>query len=258
VRRCTTWRSITRRRWWPIDVIPVRERVGPDGVLLLPTTPPSRTSSTQWRAHRRPWRSCCCTHAHPAHEQWLASALRERLAVVLPACDVICSHAVLPEIREYERMATTVAEAYARPAVRRYLETLGARLAAHGYPVPRVMTSAGGTLTATDAAGHAASLALSGPAGGVTGAAAVARALGIDRALTIDIGGTSADGTDRRENPWLPVRSPRAHGCSSRRWRPVAAASAGSMPAVPCAPARRVRARRPDLPLMDAAACDQR
>ena len=56
-----------------------------------------------------------------------SSGSREALRAmrVGPACDVICSHDVLPEIREYERMATTVAEAYARPAVRRYLSGLG-------------------------------------------------------------------------------------------------------------------------------------
>ncbi|BAH38221.1 MAG TPA: hydantoinase/oxoprolinase family protein [Gemmatimonas aurantiaca] len=132
-------------------------------------------------------------YAHPAHEQQLAEALRAESARRGTAVDVITSHDVLPEIREYERMASTVAEAYARPAVRRYLDGLSSRLSARGYPAPRVMTSSGGTLTAAVAAQHAAALALSGPAGGVTGAAAVARALGVARALTIDIGGTSAD-----------------------------------------------------------------
>jgi N-methylhydantoinase A/oxoprolinase/acetone carboxylase beta subunit len=132
-------------------------------------------------------------YAHPAHEQQLTHALRTEIARRGTWVDVITSHEVLPEIREYERMATTVAEAYARPAVRRYLEGLSGRLSAHGYPAPRVMTSSGGTLAAAAAAEHAAALALSGPAGGVTGAAAVARALGVSRALTIDIGGTSAD-----------------------------------------------------------------
>ena len=128
-----------------------------------------------------------------SHERALRDALVVALADDGLVADVVCSHEALPEIREYERMATTVAEAYARPAVRRYLSGLSTRLAQHDYPAPRVMTSAGGTLSAHDAASHAAALALSGPAGGVTGAAAIARALGVSRALTIDIGGTSAD-----------------------------------------------------------------
>src|SRR5699024_8924763 len=61
------------------------------------------------------------------------------------------------------------------------------------FPAPAVMTSSGGMRTAHDAARGAAQLALSGPAGGVVGAAAVLRAAGIADALTIDIGGTSAD-----------------------------------------------------------------
>ncbi len=177
------------------DVIPVRERVVPEGVLLALTADAidDVVRAVVALAPETVAITLLHSYADPTHESQLGDALRARLADILPNCDVVCSHAVLPEIREYERMATTVAEAYARPAVRHYLASLGERLTLHGYPSPRVMTSAGGTLIATDAAEHAASLALSGPAGGVTGAAAVARALNISRALTIDIGGTSAD-----------------------------------------------------------------
>jgi len=177
------------------DVIGVDERMGIDGVVraLSEQAIESVVQAVCDRAPDTVAITLVHAYADPAHERRLADALRARLAAVLPGCDVICSHAVLPEIREYERMATTVAEAYARPVVREYLGTLASRLVSHGYPAPRVMTSAGGTLHAAHAVEHAASLALSGPAGGVTGAAAVARAIGITRALTIDIGGTSAD-----------------------------------------------------------------
>ncbi|MFN8878477.1 MAG: hydantoinase/oxoprolinase family protein [Gemmatimonadota bacterium] len=133
-------------------------------------------------------------HEAPAHEQRLAAALRAALRAALPAgVDVVCSHEVLPEIREFERTATTAAEAYARPRVARYLAALEARLAARGLPAPLVVTSSGGMLPAGVAARHAAALALSGPAGGVVGAAAVCRAARVPLALTVDIGGTSAD-----------------------------------------------------------------
>ncbi|MCX5755894.1 MAG: hydantoinase/oxoprolinase family protein [Gemmatimonadetes bacterium] len=128
-------------------------------------------------------------YADNTHENRLAAAIRKRL----PNVDVVCSADVLPEIREYERTATAVAEGYARPRVRRYIEHLSARLRANGFPAPNVMTSGGGMLPAVDAASRAASLALSGPAGGVVGAAAVLRAAKLGDALTIDIGGTSAD-----------------------------------------------------------------
>ncbi len=128
-------------------------------------------------------------YAHDAHERRLAAAFH----AAAPALTVVAASDVLPEIREYERTATAVAEGYSRPGVERYLERLGERLRNAGFPAPAVMTSGGGMRASADAARHAASLALSGPAGGVVGAAAVLRAAGIANALTIDIGGTSAD-----------------------------------------------------------------
>lgn len=176
-------------------VVPVAERMTPDGPIEeLTRAVSSRVASMVLEMDPETVAiNLLHSYAHPEHEQMLARELREEVARRGLSVDVVASHEVLPEIREYERMATTVAEAYSRPAVRRYLEGLSARLIANGYPAPRVMTSAGGTLPADSAWKHAASLALSGPAGGVTGAAAVARALGISHALTIDIGGTSAD-----------------------------------------------------------------
>lgn len=180
-------------------IVAVPERLAPDGVVQpLTDDGAARVVGDVLEAVERVGAETVAItllHAYgdATHERRLATALREAFAARDLPVDVVTSHEVLPEIREYERMATTVAEAYARPAVRRYLAGLSGRLAAHGYPAPRVMTSAGGTLEAAAAAEHAAALALSGPAGGVTGAAAIARALGVSRALTIDIGGTSAD-----------------------------------------------------------------
>ncbi len=162
------------------------------------------------------------SYADDSHERAIAASLRS----ARPDLEIVTSADVLPEIREYERFATASAEAYARPAVIRYLDGLAARLAAADQPAPAVMTSGGGMQPAAVAARHAAALALSGPAGGVVGAAAVlaalaepstssipasrpsrsvnaanaalassadARAAGLLDALTIDIGGTSAD-----------------------------------------------------------------
>ncbi len=128
-------------------------------------------------------------YADAAAEHALADAFRARA----PGLAVVVATDVLPEIREYERTATAVAEGYARPGVHRYLDRLADRLRDARFPSPAVMTSGGGMRAAVDAAQHAASLALSGPAGGIVGAAAVLRAAGIADALTIDIGGTSAD-----------------------------------------------------------------
>lgn len=176
----------------PTDTVPVAERTGPDGVLRA-LRAGDAADVADVVANRGPGAvavSLLHAYAHPGHEQALAAVLRERLPA---GVDVVTSSEVHPEVREYERTATTVAEAYLRPVVRRYLERLTGRLAEIGVPAPSVMSSSGGMRPAAEAARHAASLALSGPAGGVVGAAAVLRALGIDRALTIDIGGTSAD-----------------------------------------------------------------
>ena len=128
-------------------------------------------------------------YADDRHECRLATALR----AALPDVDVVLSSEVFPEIREYERTATTVAEGYLRPGVAHYLERLRVRAEQLGLPAPGVMTSGGGMRSVRDAARGAASLALSGPAGGVVGAAAAIRAAGFRNALTVDIGGTSAD-----------------------------------------------------------------
>lgn len=179
----------------PDRIVPVRERIVPEGVLRALDAAAVQDAVDQVLALAPDTVAITLLHAYadPSHEIALATAMREAVAARGIEVDIVASHDVFPEIREYERMATTVAEAYARPAVQRYVQALSGRLTASGYPAPRVMTSAGGTLDATEACRHAASLALSGPAGGVTGAAAIAQALGVPRALTIDIGGTSAD-----------------------------------------------------------------
>jgi N-methylhydantoinase A/oxoprolinase/acetone carboxylase beta subunit len=102
--------------------------------------------------------------------------------------DVTCSVDVSPEFREYERTLTTVVNAYLRPACRTYLGRL-AELADRVL----VMTSAGGLLAVEVGAELPAQLLLSGPAGGVRAAAAIAAANGRPDAITFDMGGTSTD-----------------------------------------------------------------
>ena len=171
--------------------VAVPERMGPDGVVraLAADGIDGVVAAVRGLDPEAVAVSLLHAYAHDAHER----ALVEALEAALPDVAVVASSAVHPEPREYERTSTTVAEAYARPRVARYLANLRARLAAEGYPAPGVMTSGGGVRTAGEAATSAAALALSGPAGGVVGAAAVCAALGVADALTLDIGGTSAD-----------------------------------------------------------------
>ena len=126
---------------------------------------------------------------YPEHERRIAAALR----AAAPGVPVAASHEVLPLFREFERTSTTVAEAYLRPKVSAYLSRLDRDVHARGVPALRIMTSAGGTLDPAAAAGRAASLALSGPAGGVVGARLVGAAVGFTELLALDMGGTSAD-----------------------------------------------------------------
>ena len=126
----------------------------------------------------------CLLHSDldPAAERDLAASLAEL------GLDVTCSADVSPEFREYERTLTTVVNAYLRPPCRDYLERLGG-LADEVL----VMTSGGGLIPLADAVALPAALLLSGPAGGVLAAAAVAAANGAPDAITFDMGGTSTD-----------------------------------------------------------------
>ncbi len=172
-------------------VVAVHERVVP-GAVTVPLTRNEAERAAEAVAELEPEIvvvSLLHSYENDSHEQILADAIAKRL----PNVAVVRSAAVLPEIREYERTTTAVAEGYARPRVSLYLQHLSERLAHGGYPAPDVMTSGGGMRTAGEASTAAASLALSGPAGGVVGSAAVLRAARLERALTIDIGGTSAD-----------------------------------------------------------------
>ncbi|QPV64129.1 hydantoinase/oxoprolinase family protein [Halosimplex litoreum] len=126
-------------------------------------------------------------YAHPDDERRAAEVLREELSV-----PVSTSHEVLAEFREYERTATTVADAYVTPVVDDYLARLTERAADLGIPAPRVMQSNGGIADAGTVRERAVTTLLSGPAAGVVGAGRFERA--DDTGLvTFDMGGTSSD-----------------------------------------------------------------
>jgi N-methylhydantoinase A len=135
-------------------------------------------------------------YANPHHER-AAKALLERH---LPGAAISISSDILREMREFERASTTVLNAYLAPVMDRYLGALTARLqdrdaglgTAPGTPV-MVMEAAGGLMTVETARARPVHTVLSGPAGGVIGAAHIAQLAGADRAITMDIGGTSTD-----------------------------------------------------------------
>jgi N-methylhydantoinase A len=173
------------------DVVGVRERMGPQGVIeALSASEVARvTARINELAPESVAIALLFAFRHPQHEQQLAAAIR----AALPVLPVAASHEVLPVFREYERTSTTTAEAYLRPKVGAYVARTEAMAREHGVETLRIMTSSGGTLEPQQAIERAASLALSGPAGGVVGAQLVGAAVGTRDLLTLDMGGTSAD-----------------------------------------------------------------
>jgi N-methylhydantoinase A len=128
----------------------------------------------------------CLLHcyANPKHELAVADAC-QRAGIA----HVSRSSELLPEYREYERTATTVVNAYVLPLMASYLS----RIEHESATQVRIMGSGGGALSVARARREPVHTVLSGPAGGVAGALAVARAAGFDNIITFDMGGTSTD-----------------------------------------------------------------
>ncbi|MFV2107915.1 hydantoinase/oxoprolinase family protein [Micromonospora sp. LOL_015] len=134
----------------------------------------------------------CFLHSFvdPSHERAAAALIRE----AYPQVSVSVSTDIVREHREYERTSTTVLEAYIRPIFERYVDELESGLADRGFTGRfLIMRSGGGSMTSTTAKKSPTHTVLSGPAGGIVGAAYLAGALGRDNLLTFDIGGTSLD-----------------------------------------------------------------
>lgn len=125
-----------------------------------------------------------------AHEKRVG----ELAAEIMPDIPVSLSHIVLPEMQEYERTLTTVANAAVRPVVGRYVRALRSKLRDAGMAGKlSLLRSDGGLMTSEKSEEHPVSLLMSGPAGGVTGAIWVGKNAGIRNILTLDVGGTSTD-----------------------------------------------------------------
>ena len=128
--------------------------------------------------------------ANPAHERRIAELVGQEI----PGVPISLSSVILPEIREYERTLTTVANSYVRPTVGRYLESLEKALQRKQISgTLHVLRSDGGLAGVAAATEAPVQLLMSGPAGGVTGALWVARQSGFTDLLTFDMGGTSTD-----------------------------------------------------------------
>ncbi len=194
----------------------VAERVDSSGEILQP---PERSELTHLAASiERSGAeaiavSTLFSFANPANERAIARVLEE-LAIPLSV-----SHEILPEFREYERASTVVINAYLQPLMQRYLQGLRSRIAEQASRNSRVfvMQSSGGTTSLQAAIQQPVRTVLSGPAGGVVGAAAMARRSGFPDLITFDMGGTSTDvalvrgdprPTNEAEVAGFPVRVP--------------------------------------------------
>src|SRR5271166_3934201 len=192
----------------------LEERTACDGEILTSPTPANLKSLADRVAAKHPESiaiSLLFSFVNPTNELAIAEALTP-LGVPLSI-----SHKILPEFREYERTSTVVINAYLQPVMQNYLEMLESRAArlwvaqrfsaaktnpkSTGASAPEVslrarifvMQSSGGITSLASAAREPVRTVLSGPAGGVVGAAASARHSGFDRIIAFDMGGTSTD-----------------------------------------------------------------
>jgi N-methylhydantoinase A len=176
----------------------VKERMAADGQILLPISDAEiRRLLRRVKVSGADSLAVCFlfAFANPAHERRVAAALKG-LGLSLSV-----SHEILPEFREFERLSTVVINAYLAPRMGTYLRNLEHRMRAvaarHGVPPAHgriyVMQSNGGISTAARAGQQPVRTILSGPAGGVVASACLTQQLGLARAISFDMGGTSTD-----------------------------------------------------------------
>jgi N-methylhydantoinase A len=171
----------------------VAERIRPDGRVETALGTASLNAAIQaLKDERVDAVAICYLHSYrdPTHERMTGEAVR----AAMPDAYVSLSSDVLPQIKEYERICTTVVNAYVGPALGRYLGRLEARLREAGFDGPLlIIQSHGGVATVADAVRLAAGAVLSGPAGGVAGSRHAARLIGHGDLIPFDMGGTSTD-----------------------------------------------------------------
>jgi N-methylhydantoinase A len=171
----------------------VRERLKANGEIAIPLDERSLMEAiAAIRGSGANSVAVCFLHSYlnPVHE--LAAV--ERLARELPEISISRSSDVLPQIKEYERVSTTIVNAYVRPLVRHYLANLEQRLTEAGFKGSLfIILSHGGMAPVEEASRLAAGTVLSGPAGGISGARRCAELTAIPDLVPFDMGGTSTD-----------------------------------------------------------------
>lgn len=175
------------------DTLEVKGRIGADGEDVRPLDEAQiRAALTQLRDQGIEALTVSLINAYVngAHEKRIGEIAQE----IMGDIPVSLSHEVLPEMQEYERTLSTVANAAVRPVVGNYISNLRDRLKTAGVTGKlSLLRSDGGLMTSQKAEEHPVNILMSGPAGGVTGALWVAKNAGLKNILTLDVGGTSTD-----------------------------------------------------------------
>ena len=174
------------------DIFEVPERVGAAGEVLKEFDSDAAAAVAK-ELEARGYESVAVgflnSYANPAHEKAMATDL----SIHAPGCAVSISSDVSPRYREYERLSTTVANAYVKPTVARYLDGIQGSLRERGYSASiSIMQSNGGLVTPQFARNYPVRIIESGPAAGVLMCAQIGKELGLDHVLTFDMGGTTA------------------------------------------------------------------
>ena len=181
--------SILPRRWRK----GVRERIDAQGTVETPLDEEqAREVVRELRADGVESIAVCLLFSflNPVHEERIEQIVREEY----PECFVCLSSDVLPQIREFERISTTIVNAYTSPKLRNYLYRLKDRLTSAGFTgALHVMQSNGGVMDLAFSADHGVEAILSGPSGGVVAALRIGEQSGYRNIITADMGGTSYD-----------------------------------------------------------------
>ena len=176
-----------------LDSLGVPERIGSEGQILRPIDEDTVIAHCRTFRDRGVQAVAICllfAYVNPSHEL----AVKQIVERELPGIPISVSHEVAPIWREYERASTTIADAYLKPLMHRYIDSLTSALASGGTTAPwTIMKSNGGVMRAAAAAESPIQTAQSGPAGGMLAAAAMGQQAGEPDLLTLDMGGTSAD-----------------------------------------------------------------
>jgi N-methylhydantoinase A len=170
----------------------VNERIAADGSILVPLAEKEAYEVAREAGHGVQGVAVCLlfAYANPTHEDLLGKEL-DAFDAETP---VSCSSRVLPEFREYERMSTTVIDAYVAPILAVYLRHLEEALRAAGVTAPLLlMQSHGGVLQSSLARHQSVRLLFSGLAAGALGGCHTGNVLGESNLITFDMGGTSTD-----------------------------------------------------------------